>query len=72
MVDDPKKSFTYKMCVTDCDGWVDASRFLPLDYDLVYARLEDKTIAAWHAGRKWDGLHLKPGSNVKYWKKKED
>lgn len=60
------------MVTKDYDGWVDADRFLPADYDLVLIKGIFKLIVAWHAGHKWDGLQYVPGTTVKYWKKKRD
>ena len=65
--------FPYSKVVTDNEGWVDAEVFLPLDYDLVIAKLEDKTVkAAWHYQNTWDGLRLKTGSKITHWKRRKD
>lgn len=68
-----KRFLSYKMIKTDPGGWVDANLYLPLDYDLVYAKTDkEKTVVVWHASHRWDGLKYDPDSKVLYWKKKTD
>jgi hypothetical protein len=65
--------FKYSDCKKDIDGWVDAENFLPGDCDLVYIKIEgQKTFNGWIHGVNWDGLKLKPGQKIKYWKRKPE
>jgi hypothetical protein len=68
----PKRTLSYRMVPTDPDGWVDAKKYLPADYDLVLCKGEGKTVVAWHSCHHWDGLNYKPGSEVNYWKRKKE
>mgnify|MGYP003566104828 CR=1 FL=1 len=62
--------FSYDDVKKDMDGWVDAKKYLPADYDLVYMRREGKkTISGWTFGTNWEGLRLKDDDNILYWKK---
>lgn len=61
----------YINCIYDEDGWADASKFLPADYDLVSIRTDTKQMVGWSYGHKWDGLNLKHNDKVLYWKKDE-
>ena len=68
------KLFTYKMVKHDCDGWADASLFLPASFDLVFLKLEGvkSIISGWYTGNRWDGRRLKEDQKVLYWKRNED
>lgn len=66
------KTFTYRHLKTDPDGWVDAKKYLPADYDLMYLKIKDKkSCSGWAVGTKWDGLHISSGDEILYWKRKE-
>jgi hypothetical protein len=67
------RKFMYRDVHFDPDGWVDASRYLPAEFDLVYLKISDvkKTITGWIVGNSWDGLRIKPGEKVLYWKRQE-
>ena len=63
--------YSYQDVEYDIDGWADASRFLPEDFDLVYMRLKrDKSIPGWFNGSSWTGLRLKSDDKVVFWKRK--
>lgn len=63
-------TFSYRDVETDIDEWVDASRFLPKDYDLVLMKVKGKkTFCGWYNINHWDGLKLKPEDIVSYWKR---
>ena len=58
--------------VRDIHGWVDAKVFRPFPYDLVNMKLqEQKVIAGWWTGLKWEGLRLKAKDKVVLWKDRE-
>lgn len=68
-----KKVFTYPMCDYDENGFVDASKYIPIDFDLVLIECEkDKlkfNIYGWYSGHGWDGFRYN-GEKVLRWKKK--
>ena len=64
--------FQNKDLSKDYNGWVDAKRFLPLAFDLVYMRLERRTIPGWWNGQYWEGMRLNEQDCVLYWKYKKD
>ena len=68
---DSDKYFTYIMVEYDKDGWVDASLFHPIDYDLLYLRIEGlkDIIRGWCSGNVWDGMKWKDGYKVLFWKR---
>ncbi len=68
-----KSLFCYKHIIYDIDGWVDAKKYLPLDFDLVYIRVKGrKDQMGWHSTNMWDGLDLKKTDEVLFWKKRFD
>lgn len=59
----------YKNIPKDAVGWIDCSRFLPINYDLVCVKLISGLIKnCWWAEKKWDGLRLKPKDKVSHWR----
>jgi hypothetical protein len=66
-----KHLFAYSMVEYDKDGWVDCDNFLPLDYDLVYMKLDNKILVGWRRDHKWDGLHYRNREMVYMWKRKD-
>jgi len=66
-----KFDFTIKDCPMDCDGWVKESFARPLLYDLVWGKGEGKAIPVWWTGIKWEGLRLKSGDKILFWKERE-
>jgi hypothetical protein len=68
------RSFTYKDIIYDDDGWADARKYLPADFDLVHLRLKDGTpnLTGWHTGKEWEGLRIKEQDEVTFWKRKLD
>jgi len=67
------RSNIYTNVEYDRDGWADAKRFLPADYDLCHLKIQGKkTISGWSTGNKWDGLNLKPQDEVLFWKINKD
>ena len=64
----PKEN-TYSKVEFDKDGWADASKFIPRDFDLCELKLKDrKARPGWALGPNWDGLNMKPEFEVLYWK----
>lgn len=67
------KGCTYKSVEQDCDGWVDAKRFFPADYDLCQLKIKDKkSQTGWATGMKFDGLKVSSSDEVLYWKKQKE
>lgn len=53
------------------NGWADARKFLPADYDLMLLVLENgQRVNGWSAGENWEGLKIKPHDKVLLWKNK--
>lgn len=70
------RSRAYKYTDLPCHAldWLDVTRYLPYQYDLVHLRLKDraKLLSGWWDGNKWKGLHLRVNSVVTHWKRNMD
>lgn len=67
------RKFSYRDILFDEDGWADAKKYLPGDYDLVFLDIEGKPpTSGWSIGDDWDGLYIEKGDKVLYWKRKPD
>jgi len=65
-------SFFYRDVIYDKEGWADASKYLPEDYDLVFLKIEGKDIChGWSTGQNWDGCNIKRSDNILSWKRKQ-
>lgn len=72
---DPKsrKQITYADTGCDDDGWVDANKFVPVDFDLVLVRTDkDKTKPGWYCGQRWDGRRISSDEKILFWKRQMD
>jgi hypothetical protein len=67
--DKKKRKATYSDVEFDDDGWADASKYLPENYDLVRFKTANATYNGWSRGRKWDGLRVEGQQEVLYWKR---
>lgn len=67
-----QRKFSYADIDYETNKWVDASKFLPADFDLVYIKTPKriKTIPAWSVGSNWDGLNIKIDEKITHWKKR--
>lgn len=66
-----ERVFAYRDVFFDPDGWADASRFLPEEYDLVLLKYDtERTTCGWLSGTTWEGLRHNPDQQVLYWKRK--
>lgn len=54
------------------EGWVDATKFYPLPYDLCELYLKDKIRTGWWTGQGWFGRRLKQDEKVLFWKKEKE
>lgn len=71
--EDSLRYVTYADIHYDPDGWVDAEKYLPGDYDLVYLKIKDKfSKSGWIVGKRWDGLKVLEEDKVLYWKRKPE
>jgi len=61
---------SYKDVKVDLDGWSDAKKYLPLDFDMCLLKFEDKTLPGWYCGNSWDGKKVHQNDKVLYWKLK--
>lgn len=71
---DEKKNerYSYKNVFFDEDGWADAKKYVPEDFDLVSVKIKNKKIcSAWVNGKTWDGLKIKREDEVLAWKRQE-
>lgn len=61
----------YSMVEFDKDGWADAKRFIPADFDLCLLKIKgkNKNEPGWASGRNWDGLRIKKDDEVLFWKR---
>lgn len=70
--DAPDDYFRYYDCKKDNNGWVNAKSYLPADYDLMHLKLHTgKVVFGWISGTNWDGLRIKPGDEVLFWRKSD-
>ena len=64
------KTLKYSNIPTDQYGWIDASKYMPRDYDLCFLKIKgDKKISGWANGFKWDGHRLSEEDEVIGWRK---
>ncbi len=57
----------------DKEGWVNASEYLPKDFDLCWIKTDEKKIkTGWLAGSSWDGLAVTENDKVVSWKNKKN
>lgn len=66
-----KRRLNYQDVKYDADGWVDAKKFLPADFDLLFMKNKKCTYRGWSHGTKWDGLNVPEDIEVLYWKRQE-
>ena len=62
------KKLSYKALKYSPTGWVNASRFLPLEFDLCTIKTQKSKSPGWHTGGVWVGLKLKKNDKVIAWK----
>lgn len=68
-----KKGFCYGKVEFDEDGWADAKKFLPNDYDLCHLKVRDKGIVSgWAMFNSWDGLNVDKTDEVLFWKRNKE
>lgn len=54
------------------DGWADASKFRPLEFELVSLQTDKgKILSGWSTGNHYDSLHFRPEYNIVAWKPME-
>lgn len=63
------KILSYCNCPKDDDGWVDAGKYLPNNYDLVFIKTKNKVYSGWYSINCWDGYGVKEDIEVICWKK---
>ena len=62
------KKLSYKALKYSPAGWINASRFLPLEFDLCTLKTQKRKSPGWHTGGVWFGLKLKKNDKVIAWK----
>jgi len=72
--EDSKKYLHYPDIKYDADGWANASEYLPVDFDILYLKVEGLKgiIRGWSTGTSWDGAKLPHGSKILYWKRSRE
>jgi len=72
-VGEKERKFSYRDIQFDPDGWADAKKFLPADYDLMFLKVKDqKNTYGWSVGNAWEGLKLQSTNEILYWKRKPE
>jgi hypothetical protein len=67
------RKFSYRDVRYKRDGWADARKYRPADFDLMFLMFKDKgCLPGWSVGKKWDGLEIDPDDKVLYWKRKPE
>lgn len=66
-----KDGFGVKDVKTNEEGWTDAKLFRPYPYDLVAMQTQRKIIPGWWTGQKWEGLRLRDGDKILFWKQEQ-
>lgn len=54
------------------DGWANPKEWLPLSFDLVQLKTQDKIKMGWYTGDRWDGYRFKETDEVLQWKREDD
>ena len=68
-----KEFYIYSDAIHDEDGWVDAKKFMPIDFHLCFLKIKDKiSRMGWSTGTVWDGLKLAKDDEVLYWKRSKE
>ena len=62
------KKLSYKALKCSSTGWINASVFLPLEFDLCTLKTQKSKCTGWHTGGIWVGLKLKKNDKVIAWK----
>lgn len=60
---------TYKDIEYIFDDWVDAKKFIPMDFDIVTLRSKDKEFKGWSVGMSWDGYRHTGKEEILQWRK---
>jgi len=60
---------TYAKVPNDGNGWVEAHKYLPANYDLVLMKIGDTYKPGWYQGNSWEGYKYEPGEEVTHWKR---
>lgn len=76
LIIDPKSKKERLLSYADLEGegkeWIDASKFLPKDFELVLLKTDKgKERPGWLSGRTWDGYRISQDDNVLFWKRKQ-
>lgn len=66
----PNRTYNQFKHLEDADGWVDASKYKPHDYDLVELMMENKIKrTGWWTGNSWFYRKYKLNEKVILWRK---
>lgn len=68
-----RSCYAYSDVKFNNEGWADAIKFLPKEFDLCDLKTETgKIFRGWYSGQSWDGINVKPKCNIKFWKRHEE
>jgi len=67
----PALGFSYREIPCDPDGWIDASKYLPADFDLCRLMVEGKKrhMTGWVVEGNWFGRRIDSKDKVLFWKR---
>lgn len=66
-----ERKVAYKDVYANVNEWVNAKKYLPIDFDLVTIKLSNGDLTyGWTLGEKWQGVLITKGKQVIAWKKK--
>lgn len=67
------KVFEYFRCECLENGWIDSSKYLPKDFDLLDLQTENGKIKmGWRSGNIWDGMKIKENEKILFWRKRKE
>lgn len=67
------RKLSYKDIEYDENGWIDASEYQPIDFDLVFMKTSDGKIkSGWISTNVWEGVRLKPNEKIIQWKQNHE
>lgn len=63
-------TYTYKDVRYGVDGWADAKKYLPIEFDMVMLFTKNhKVLFGWSTGTDWDGLRIDIDEDIIAWKR---
>ena len=63
------RKLSYRDVEYGIDAWVDANKYLPADFELLYLKIDNSIYCGWLNGTKWDGKMVNEKHKINYWKR---